>query len=130
MRQFIPQAAVEEDLLRATDKVSTLQAVTPLCKVISNLSGLSSQQTASDNMPPTPSPCVFRPGPSLASTASNYWKHCSSKNKKDSQLQCLCFVQQLRTINLQGDQLFCHVSVNSRHSISHTNKTEFLHLTS
>lgn len=130
MRQFIHQAAVilvsavEEDLLRAVDKVWTLQAATPHCKVISNLSGLSSQQTASDNIPSTPFPCMLKPGPSPAYTASNYRTHCSSKNNKASQLQCLCFVQRLRRISLQGDHFFCHVSVNSRHSSSHTNKIE------
>lgn len=103
----------------------TLWAATLRCKVISNLSKLNSQQTSSDNIPPTPSAYMSRPGLSLASWVSNYRKQCCSKNNKVSLLQYLCSVQWLRRISLERNCLFCHVAVNSTHFFSPQIKQNF-----
>lgn len=139
MRQFIPQAAVilvsavEEDLLRATDKVSTLWAPTLHCKVISNLSKLNSHRLLLTTYHPHPFPAcsdlVLPWHPQPPTTESSAVQR-TEKSHSSSIYALFSSVQWLRKISLQGNQLFCHVSVNSIHSFSHTNKTELLHWTS
>lgn len=136
MTQFIPQAAiilvsaVAEDLLRVMDKVPTLQATTLHCKVIANLGELRSQQTDSDNTPPTPFPCMFRPGPSQHPQPPTTKSTAVQRTIKSHSSSVYALFSDWKESLWKDINYFAMFLINSIHAFSHTNKTEFLRWTS